>query len=147
NFSCPVCRAHDRERHLFMYLQSLNIFEQFRDASILHFAPDRQLSKILLACQPPQYLRADLFPMQSDIQEIDIARMPFESNVFDFLIANHVLEHVQNLPDALSEIRRVLKVGGFAILQTPYSNRLRSTWEDAGIDDEATRLQAYGQED
>jgi len=47
----------------------------------------------------------------------------------------------------LSEIHRVLKPGGMAILQTPYSSRLHRTWQDAGIDTPEARLQAYGQED
>ena len=62
-------------------------------------------------------------------------------------IANHVLEHVSDVPRALSEIRRVLKLGGVAILQTPYSGKLHHTWEDKGIDTPVARLQAYGQED
>jgi SAM-dependent methyltransferase len=48
---------------------------------------------------------------------------------------------------ALTEIYRVLKPGGHAILQTPYSAKLHHTWEDPGIDDDAARLQAYGQID
>ena len=47
----------------------------------------------------------------------------------------------------MREIARVLAAGGMAILQTPYSAMLHRTWSDAGIESEAARLQAYGQED
>ena len=71
----------------------------------------------------------------------------FDASTFDAVIANHVLEHVDDDARALSEIHRVLKPGGMAILQTPYSSRLHHTWQDAGIDTPEARLQAYGQED
>jgi SAM-dependent methyltransferase len=58
-----------------------------------------------------------------------------------------VLEHVDDDARALAEIRRVLKPGGMAILQTPYSRKLHRTWSDPGIDTPQARLQAYGQED
>jgi SAM-dependent methyltransferase len=73
--------------------------------------------------------------------------MPFDDDTFDCVIANHVLEHVGDVDRALGEICRVLRPGGHAILQTPYGSKLHRTWEDAGIDTPAARLQAYGQED
>jgi SAM-dependent methyltransferase len=63
------------------------------------------------------------------------------------VIANHVLEHVSDDRQALGEISRVLKPGGFAILQTPFSAKLHQTWEDKGVDTEEARFEAYGQED
>ena len=58
-----------------------------------------------------------------------------------------MLEHVDDDLLALSELRRVLKVGGYAILQTPFSNKLTRTFSDPGIDSNYARFQAYGQED
>lgn len=147
NFSCPVCGAHDRERHLLLYFEALGLPEKFRGARILHFAPEKHLSAILRSYDPLEHVRADLMPGSADIQRIDIAAMPFETGTFDVVIANHVLEHVEDAGRALAEVRRVLKTNGLAILQTPYSARLQSTWQDDSIDDAASRLQAYGQED
>ena len=65
---------------------------------------------------------------------------------FDIVIANHVLDKVYNLDAALSEINRVLKPDGIAILQTPFSNKLHHTFEDGGIDSDELRLAFYGQE-
>src|SRR5712692_803886 len=42
-------------------------------------------------------------------------RIPFEDETFDFIFSNQVLEHVKNLPNALSEMYRVLKAGGFSL--------------------------------
>ena len=38
--------------------------------------------------------------------------LPFDTNEFDYIIANHVLEHVPNWWECFKEMARVLKVGG-----------------------------------
>jgi SAM-dependent methyltransferase len=58
-----------------------------------------------------------------------------------------VLEHVSDDGKAVAEIARILRPGGLAILQTPYSPTLEGTWEDRGIATPEGRLQAYGQAD
>lgn len=147
HFECPRCGAHDRERHLLMYMRASGRLEGLRGKSILHFAPEKRLSRFIRDAQPARYVPCDLFPQSPEVQRVDMLDMQFETGTFDMVIANHVLEHVDDEARALAEIRRVLNPGGFAILQTPYSRRLRRTWQDAGIDDPKSRLQAYGQED
>ena len=147
NFACPVCRCTDRDRHLCMYFDALDLWGRFGGANILHFAPEVALIPRISATQPVRYVRADLFPATADIERIDITAIPYADESFDVVICNHVLEHVPNDGLALSEIRRVLKHGGRAILQTPYSSVLHSTWEDSGIATEQQRLLCYGQED
>jgi ubiquinone/menaquinone biosynthesis C-methylase UbiE len=73
--------------------------------------------------------------------------MSFESGSVDVFIANHVLEHVSDDKLAVQEVARVLRDGGIAILQTPFSPVLSGTWEDAGIKSETARLHAFGQRD
>lgn len=45
-------------------------------------------------------------------RQIDAQCIPFENQSFDVVIANHMLYHVPDRPQALAEIRRVLKPGG-----------------------------------
>lgn len=147
NFSCPVCGAHDRERHLRMFMDHLNVTSKLKDALVLHFAPEKILSGYITDQKPSYYIKADLFPSTHYIVKMDMLKIPYEENYFDFVIANHVLEHVSDLPKALSEIQRVLKIGGYAILQTPFSAKLHHTIEDDGINTDTMRLELYGQED
>jgi SAM-dependent methyltransferase len=147
HFECPRCGAHDRERHLLMYMRADGILSQLGGKAVLHFAPEKRLSRFITAALPSRYVRADLFPSSPDVEHVDMLDMQFEEESFDCVIANHVLEHVSDVARALSEIRRVLKPGGLAILQTPYSDKLHHTWEDEGIDTPSARLQAHGQED
>lgn len=147
HFECPRCGAHDRERHLRLYFERAGLFKKIAGARVLHFAPEKYFSQLIQQAEPQEYTRADLYPTSKDIQKIDIQNLPFDSGSFDFVIANHVLEHVENDKTALNEICRVLMPGGNAILQTPFSNNLQKKLEDPGISSELARLHAYGQED
>ena len=73
--------------------------------------------------------------------------MDLASSSIDLVIANHVLEHVADDGKALSELFRILAPGGYAVLQTPYSRKLHTTWSDPGINTGQARLHAHGQED
>jgi SAM-dependent methyltransferase len=147
NFECPRCGSHDRERHLLLYLRAANLLPRMKGAHILHFAPERHLQEFIRGAQPGEYVLADLFPQDARVQRIDLENIPFPAAHFDFVVANHVLEHVSDDGQALREIFRVLKGGGHAILQTPYAAGLARTFEDPCIDSEMARLHAYGQED
>lgn len=147
HFECPRCGAHDRERHLLMYLEKMRLLASMQDKSVLHFAPEKRLGRRIAAVAPARYIPCDLYPNTPDMQRVDMLDMPFEDSTFDLVIANHVLEHVDDDLKALAEVHRVLKPGGHAILQTPYSAKLHHTWQDPGIDTDAARLQAYGQAD
>lgn len=147
NFECPRCGAHDRERHLLLYLQSSGLLASLPSLRILHFAPEWNLSRRIAEMVPVQYVKCDLYPGTADVQRVDIQAMPYADATFDMVIANHVLEHVGDDLKAVSEVARVLKPGGCAVLQTPYSDMLERTWSDPGIISDVARLQAYGQED
>ena len=147
NFECPACGCHDRERHLLLYLTAANLLSAMSGARILHFAPERNLRRFIRAADPAEYVLADLFPDSSEVQRADLQAIPYPAEHFDFVLANHVLEHVQDDALALREIFRVLRPGGHAILQTPYASGLTRTFEDPAIVSGEARLHAYAQED
>lgn len=45
-------------------------------------------------------------------------KFPFPSNSFDVIISNQVIEHIENTDNFVSEIKRVLKPNGYAIIST-----------------------------
>ena len=52
----------------------------------------------------------------------DIAKgIPFEENSFELVFASEVIEHLDDIVDFLTEIKRVLKPGGTLLLSTPNS--------------------------
>jgi SAM-dependent methyltransferase len=147
NYLCPVCGCHDRERHLLLYLRQTGLTERIRGSHLLHFAPEARLTSFIERARPARYVLADLFPSRPGVERIDLLSIPYPPASFDMVVANHVMEHVADDLRALSEVRRVLKVGGHAILQTPYSDLLTSTFSDPGVCSDEARLQIYGQED
>lgn len=147
NFGCMYCGCHDRERHLFMFFDKLMLWQRMRNGKILHFAPEKHLQFKISQQAPIEYVKADLYPINDDVQQIDATSIPYSNSTFDFLIANHILEHIPDFHKALSEFHRVLKPGGIAILQTPFSRLLKSNFEDEGIDSDELRLFFHGQED
>ena len=74
--------------------------------------------------------------------------LPFADNSFNQVICSEVLEHVPNYQMMLKEINRVLKQGGWAILQVPFFYPLVDiTEEDSSITDPLLREKLYGQSD
>lgn len=49
---------------------------------------------------------------------VDVQALPFADGQFDMAIANHMLYHAPDLPQAVSELRRVVKPGGRVLAAT-----------------------------
>ena len=69
-----------------------------------------------------------------------------ETDHFDVVICNHVLEHVVRDLDAMTELYRVLSHGGWASLLVPLSSE-PTTIESTGNESAEDRLRLFGQED
>ena len=54
--------------------------------------------------------------------------LPFASESMDFVHASHVLEHVDDYVKALQEWHRVLKVGGYMIINVPHRDLYEKRW-------------------
>lgn len=57
----------------------------------------------------------------SEILSADAYDLPFPDESFDCLLSQHLVEHLDGLPQALREWRRVLKVAGTMAICTPNS--------------------------
>ena len=147
NFLCPNCYCHDRERHIILYFNNLKLWKNIVGKSILHIAPENKIRQIISELCTKEYICGDLYPQNSFIEKIDITDIPFGNEHFDFIICNHVLEHVPNDIKAMSELYRVLKKGGLAIIQTPYSKQIDKTFEKNEINTNELRRKYYGQKD
>jgi len=145
NALCPICDSFDRERLLYLYL--LHKTEIFTSATkLLHVAPEARVKEILSSRKNLDYLTADLSSKDVRI-EMDITDIGFPDNSFDAIICNHVLEHIVDDRKAMTELRRVLKPDGWAIMQVPISLSLDKTYEDFSISTARGREKAFGQHD
>lgn len=93
------------------------------------------------------YITADIESPLAKVK-MDIHNIPFESQRFDVVMCNHVLEHVKDDVKALKEIQRVLKSSGWAILQVPFFSPVPiETYENDSITDPKEREKIFGQSD
>lgn len=143
NARCPRCGSLERHRLLWLYLKAkTNLFAD--DLKFLDIAPMDCLQRKFRAMPNLDYISVDL---ESPIAmvKMDITDMQFPSNYFDCIICYHVLEHIFDDRKAMAEIFRVLKPGGWAILQVPI---LRDkTFEDPSVTAPEDRERIFGQRD
>ena len=147
NYGCPACGCSDRERRLFMFFDRLKFWDVMVGAAILHVAAEAGLREAILLRRPERYVAGTLHPSDEKTQRVDVTAMEFPDRSFDVVICNHVMEHVPDDAKAMREIYRVLKKGGRAVLQAPYSNVLAKSFEDPNISTAEARLKFYGQSD
>ena len=150
--SCYACGSSDRERLIYFYLRDeLGFLDEPRDRRVLHVAPEKRLSETLLEAGLGEYVCGDLFAegyrYPDHVRNLDVLDLPFEDDTFDLVLCNHVLEHIEPDNVAISELARVLKPGGRAILQVPISKNSAETFEDFSVRDPREREQTFGQRD
>jgi len=142
---CPGCGSLERHRVLWLFLErETDLFE--RPGAMLHIAPEYALQRRLARLPGLRYVSGDIDSPLAD-HLIDVMDIPFAAAGFDFLICNHVLEHVEDDRRALAEIRRVLAPGGWAILMCPVDRRRATTLEDPTAMTPAERHRVFGQSD
>lgn len=114
---------------------------------MLHVAPEYCFIDRFSRLDNLEYITADIESPLAQVK-MDIHEIPFEEASFDILFCNHVLEHVNDDRKAMSEIFRVLRPGGWAILQIPLFYPLPDqTIEDPSIEDPKERERLFGQDD
>lgn len=148
NAICPNCHSIDRERLVYLFLLHCSrIFQDSQKYSrVLHVAPERNLETKLRAVGLEEYTTCDLHRGDVDVN-YDILDLPLDDHSIDLIICNHVLEHVYDVQRALSELYRVLRPEGRAILQVPISPILPGTIEDSEITSPEDRAWRFGQSD
>ena len=145
NALCPGTLSLERHRLLWLYLDRKTNF--LTDAiRVLHVAPEQVFYKKFKFFSHWDYTTTDLHSPLADVKA-DICALPFEDSTYDFILCNHVLEHIPNDFKAMEELYRVLKPGGTAILQVPLEEGRKNTFEDDSITDQQERTRIFGQYD
>ncbi len=141
---CPECES--LERHRLFYLETkkglVGDGGQLQEP-IIHFAPEIVLSK-LFRKKFNDYKTADFFA-SADLK-LNLEKINLENSTIGTVIANHVLEHV-NDEMALGEVYRILKPGGLLITSTIIIEAWEQTYENKDIVTEKDREVHFGQRD
>lgn len=111
---------------------------------MLHLAPEMNLQSLFQRCKNIQYVSADLESPLASVRT-DITALCFGDETFDVVLCNHVLEHVPDDRQAMREIVRVLRPGGWAILQVPIAASRAATVDGPLVTTPSERLLLFGQ--
>jgi len=145
NVLSPSTLSLERHRLLWLYLQNKTSFFT-ANKTVLHFAPEQAFYKKFRQLSNLNYTTTDLNSPLADVKA-DICDLPFKDEEFDFILCNHVLEHIPDDTKAMKELYRILKPNGMAILQIPQDLNREKTFEDNSITDPKKRAKIFGQYD
>ena len=145
NALSPSTYSLERHRLLWLYLRNETSF--FNDKlKVLHFAPESALMNRFKKLKNLSYDTIDLNSPIADIKG-DICDLPFLDNSYDFILCNHVLEHIIDDNKAMKELYRVLKKNGIGIFQVPMDYNRDTTFEDFSVTNKKERNKLFGQYD
>lgn len=147
NAICPKCNSLERDRLLIKYLtEKTNLFTD--NLRLLHVAPEKSLFNTFLHSKNINYYPVDkyadgyIYPKETI--HMDITNITYTDNFFDVIICSNVLEHIPDDIKAMTELQRVLKPEGWAIIQAPIDELREETYEDFTITDPKLREAAFG---
>ncbi len=150
NNICPFCLSTDRDRLILLYLRDYYLISK-KSINVLHVSPEPALYRVLSRIKNlnytigTKYAEGTYYP--KEISFFDLRELPYSNATFDLIICNHVLEHIEDDRLAMSELYRVLKNNGQAILQVPISEQLPKTLENPAVISPADRHKIFGQFD
>jgi SAM-dependent methyltransferase len=140
---CGNCGALERHRLVWLFFQRRTDLFDGKEKAMLHVAPEPCFDQRLTRMLRGVYITADLNDPRADVK-MDISAIPYPPETFDVFYCSHVLEYVPNDRQALAEIFRVLKLGGWAVIM--FSITANKTIEDPTVVDPAKRCVLYGDE-
>ncbi len=145
NVLAPYTLSLERHRLLWLYLKNETGFFT-KPLKVLHFAPEQAFYKRFRKLKNLEYVTTDLHSPLADVKA-DICNLPFETESFDVIFCNHVLEHIPDDTVAMQELYRILRPDGWGIFQIPQDLKRETTFEDNSITDKKERAKIFGQYD
>jgi SAM-dependent methyltransferase len=152
NALCLNCFSLERHRLVWLFIKNkTTLLNSKSRVKLFHVAPESAFFKHFRKNKMIDYYPVDLFEEGYSYPKgtinMDITAINYDNESFDVVICNHVLEHIPDDKKALSELYRILKKDGWAILLVPIEKDLEHTFEDPSITDSKGREEAYGQSD
>ena len=130
---------------LWLYLKyRTTLYEQ--ELRLLHFAPEVIFRNLFMSLPNLDYVSADLDSPIAKVK-MNIMNIACRNDAFGAILCSHVLEHVTDDKAAMRELFRVLRPGGWAILQAPVFDSIEETREDPTAVAAEERERLFGQWD
>ncbi len=143
---CPYDLTLERHRLMWLYLKQESNFFTAEKLDVLHIAPEQCFHKKFKEQKNLNYLTGDLVSPIADMH-FDLHEIPLDDNKFDVVFCNHVMEHVDDALKCMKELHRVLRPGGWGIMQVPLDTTRSETYEDWSITSPEEREKHFWQKD
>lgn len=120
DYSCPRCGSAPRHRGQRLFYEQVLGFGA-RRGSLLYFAPEHNVEyfRSITALE----VKTSNYPIGSADYCIDILDIPFADASWDYIVCNHVIEHLSDDRKGMREFLRILKPRGMAIISVPMADR------------------------
>lgn len=146
NVLCPYDLTLERHRLMWLYLRDHSNFFTANHLDVLHIAPEQCFHGKFKVQKNLNYVTGDLVSPLADLH-FDLHSIPLDDNSFDVVFCNHVLEHVDDALQCMRELHRVLRPGGWGIMQVPQDFDRDITYEDTSITSPEDREKHFWQKD
>lgn len=141
---CPECGSLERHRLLMLAVAKKQVeFRNDEPLKVLHFAAEPILEPIFRD-KWSNYRTADLY-QKADLK-LNMEKIELPESSVDLIIANHVLEHVDD-ETAGRELSRILSRGGILLCMVPIIEGWKTTYENNAVKSDEDRWLHYGQGD
>ncbi|MFT3980373.1 MAG: methyltransferase domain-containing protein [Ferruginibacter sp.] len=145
NAWCTKCQSLERDRLLWMYFdKKTNLYTD--NLKLLHIAPEIVFFNKFKTQKNLDYQPVDIFPhlYPKGTTYLNILDHQLPDNSYDVIICNHVFQYIEDDKTAMRNILKLLKPGGWAILQVPINTKGTTTFEDSSITDPKEREKVFG---
>lgn len=143
--------ARKRHRFIWHYLKNHTTLFGQNKISLLHISPEFCFYEKLKNQTNVIYFPVDKFEPGYDYQPLtqnfDLLHPDLKSEQYDFIICNHVLEHIIDDKTAIKNLYKLLKYNGNAIVSVPILADNVPTYEDFSITSPKERKKHFGQWD
>lgn len=140
---CPKCGCLERHRLMMLGVARKQIEIRDDALNVLHFAAEPILEAIFRD-KWSNYRTADLY-QKADLK-LNMEKIELPESSVDLIIANHVLEHVDD-EMAGRELSRILSNGGILVCMVPIIEGWTTTYENSAVKSDEDRWLHYGQGD
>lgn len=146
NILCPYDLTLERHRVMWLYLKRHTDFFKQTNLKVMHIAPEQCFHGRFKKQKNLDYTTGDLMSPIADLH-FDLHDIPLEDNTYEVIFCNHVMEHVKDDLQCLKELYRIMKPGGWGIMQVPIDASRTETYEDWSITDPKEREKHFWQYD
>ena len=141
-----ICLTLERHRAMWLYLKNKTDFFSKQDLTVMHIAPEQCFHKKFKHQKNLKYVTGDLVSPIADMH-FDLHDIPLEDNQYEVIFCNHVMEHVKDDLRCMQELYRIMKPGGWGIMQVPIDASRTETYEDWSITSPEEREKHFWQKD